>query len=536
MVERLKKYLEQIIAFWKNLTTKQKTLIVSVFLGVCCTIGILVFVLTKTEYQKLVTCETTKQANEVVTLLDDNQIGYELSNNSTVVSVDKKDYDAAQLLLGANDIATDEGMTMEELFNNSMSTTESERQLKSNIYWQDKLANTCETFDGVKEAVVYITNSEKTDSILSEEKKQSASIVLTTQKGFETATANTIAEMVAAAIDTDRENVRVTSSDGKILYDGESDLYSTGSLSSKEEFKEKLTNTRANDVRILLVKQGYDDAQVMPNFSFNMDQVEELYKEYTPAEGSDQGVYKSSYEYKAQNATDAQGVPGTDTNGDDNTTYNIAANTGDGSKVEYKDIDYLPNERVTNTTKEIGAINAEDSSISIVLTKYKVYSEDTLKKQGKLDKLSFEEYIEKNNLEKVNTLRVEDALFDSVASATGIANNKITITAYEQPVFKFKETSTGDISTIILIALLVLVVGLLMFVFIKGFKPGKIASTATELSIEELLATNEGISDLEDIESNAKSDSHLKIEEFVDANPEAAAQLLRNWLGEDWRY
>lgn len=536
MAEILKKYLDKIVAFWKNLTNKQRALIISVFLGVCCTIGILIFVLTKTEYETLVTCESTKQSNEVVELLEENGIAYELSNNSTVVSVDKKEYDAARLLMGANDIATDEEMTVEELFNNSMSTTESERELKSNIYWQDKLANTCETFNGVKEAVVYITNTEESDSILSEEKKQMASIVLTTNKGFETNTAHTIAEMVAAAIDTDRENVRVTSSDGKILYDGESDLYSTGSLNSKEEFKEKLTNTRANDVRILLIKQGYDDAQVMPNFSFDMDEVEELYKEYTPAEGSDQGVYKSSYEYKAENATDAEGVPGTDSNDDDTTTYNIADNTGDGSSVEYTDIDYLPNERVTNTTKEIGAINAADSSISIVLTKYKVYSEETLKKQGKLKKLSFEEYIEKNELEKVNSLAVDDALYESVASATGISNNKITITAYEQPVFKFKETSEEDISTIILIVLLVLVVALLMYVFIKGFKPGKLSAAATELSIEELLATNEGMDDLDSIENQAKSNSHLKIEEFVEQNPEAAAQLLRNWLGEDWRY
>ena len=46
----------------------------------------------------------------------------------------------------------------------------------------------------------------------------------------------------------------------------------------------------------------------------------------------------------------------------------------------------------------------------------------------------------------------------------------------------------------------------------------------------------EGRDGLDDIEHTAKSDSHMKIEEFIDANPEAAAQLLRNWLGEDWRY
>ena len=159
-----------------------------------------------------------------------------------------------------------------------------------------------------------------------------------------------------------------------------------------------------------------------------------------------------------------------------------------------------------------------------------------LKKQGKLKKLSFEEYIEKNDLEKVNTLNVDDALYDSVASATGISNNKITITAYEQPIFKFKEDNREKISDIILIVLLVFVVALLIFVFVKGFKPGVVDATETELSVEELLAISDSRDDLEDIEHNEKSDSHLKIEEFIDANPEAAAHLLRNWLGEDWRF
>ena len=130
----------------------------------------------------------------------------------------------------------------------------------------------------------------------------------------------------------------------------------------------------------------------------------------------------------------------------------------------------------------------------------------------------------------------DDALYDSVASATGISNNKITITAYEQPIFKFKEDNREKIADVILIVLLVFVVALLVFIFIKGFKPGSIEAADAELSVEELLAISDSRDDLEDIEHNEKSDSYLKIEEFIDANPEAAAQLLRNWLGEDWRF
>ena len=71
-------------------------------------------------------------------------------------------------------------------------------------------------------------------------------------------------------------------------------------------------------------------------------------------------------------------------------------------KTKYTDIDYLPNERVTNTTKEIGAINAADSSISIVLTKYKVYSEEMLEKQAAARKKQMEASLKAGNLSEAD--------------------------------------------------------------------------------------------------------------------------------------
>ena len=46
MVERLKNILNYVIEFWKKLSLKQKSLIISVFVCVICTIGILAFELT----------------------------------------------------------------------------------------------------------------------------------------------------------------------------------------------------------------------------------------------------------------------------------------------------------------------------------------------------------------------------------------------------------------------------------------------------------------------------------------------------------
>jgi flagellar M-ring protein FliF len=39
---------------------------------------------------------------------------------------------------------------------------------------------------------------------------------------------------------------------------------------------------------------------------------------------------------------------------------------------------------------------------------------------------------------------------------------------------------------------------------------------------------------MEDIEIESKSEARKLIDKFVDENPEAAANLLRNWLSEEW--
>ena len=39
---------------------------------------------------------------------------------------------------------------------------------------------------------------------------------------------------------------------------------------------------------------------------------------------------------------------------------------------------------------------------------------------------------------------------------------------------------------------------------------------------------------VEDIDLETKSEIRLMVEKFVDENPDASAQLLRNWLNEEW--
>ena len=79
----------------------------------------------------------------------------------------------------------------------------------------------------------------------------------------------------------------------------------------------------------------------------------------------------------------------------------------------------------------------------------------------------------------------------------------------------------------------ILIAALLIFVVAKGMRPAEVTELEPELSVEALLATTKENQSLEDIEYNEKTAARQRIEKFVEENPEAVAQLLRNWLNDD---
>jgi flagellar M-ring protein FliF len=529
MADRLKQIPKQLLDLWNKYTSKQKTIIISVFCVVVFAFALLIFLMQRVEYEVLTIAENTKDASNVIELLKAEEITYKLGDDQLTVSVDTKSYSDAILLLASNDMPST-GLTVDELLNNSLSTTNSDRTLKLNLYLQNQLRNYIRTMEGVEDAQVYYIPSESNTSILTEAQDTSASVLLTVNDDFQVKTAETIAETVASVIgNKTAEKIKVADQVGNLLFGGEQDLYS-GSAASNEDFKERLRNTFINNLYMGLLKSGYDDAEIMPNLIFNMDKVTELYTEYLPAEGQDQGLYSHSYTYTSENANTSGGIPGTDSN--DETDYMIEDSNSTNGSVEIEEYDYLPNERVTNTEFEIGAIVPEESSISIVLRKVINYKEEDLELEGLLADISFEEYALENDGSRMAV--VDPSIITMVSLATGISEDRISISAYEQPVFVPKVEAIRSWTDYLQIVLAVLIVGLLIFVVFKGVGPVEVTELEPELSVEQLLATTKENQSIEDIEFNEVSEVRRMIEKFVDEKPEAVAQLLRNWLNEDW--
>ena len=91
-------------------------------------------------------------------------------------------------------------------------------------------------------------------------------------------------------------------------------------------------------------------------------------------------------------------------------------------------------------------------------------------------------------------------------------------------------------TNIFIIVLIILILGLLAFVVIRSMRAERKAEEeeTEELSLDSLLQSTQDAVELEEIDSETKSETRLLIEKFVDDNPDAVANLLRNWLTEDW--
>ena len=300
-----------------------------------------------------------------------------------------------------------------------------------------------------------------------------------------------------------------------------------------QELQNQAESMIANQVKkVLLGTKQYNDAAVTSHLSMDFSDYEETVKEYYANSDRTEGMLSHEETYESENTNDGGGVPGTTSNGESgNTTYVSPDSNNSSSSTSETSRDYLPNESITNTITPAGGINYTNSSISIAAITYREVHYEDVKRQGLLDGTTWDEYKSQNSADK--KIDVDQDMYSLVANATGISEDKITIIAYESPIFYDKESKPVSVQNILSIVMLVLILGLLAFVVLHSMRTRQAVQQEEEVSVENILQSTPE-SELEDIDVESKSETRKMIEKFVDENPESAAALLRNWLNEDW--
>ena len=177
MPERVQNILNRVKEWWQKFSIKQKTLLISITAVIILALVILAVVMNRPNMVTLITCENTKEASEVKNLLDGENIKTEISSDGLTFSVNKKDESTASILLGSNGIPT-EGYSIDNVFDGSFSTTESDKNKKYQLYLEKKFEDQLETISNVASASVSLSIPEEDGTIISMGQETYASVIL----------------------------------------------------------------------------------------------------------------------------------------------------------------------------------------------------------------------------------------------------------------------------------------------------------------------------------------------------------------------
>ncbi len=535
MVDRLVAWIRalprKLMDWWEKFSKRQKIVIIAMVTGVLAALILLLIVLTRPQYVTIYSAKTAKEAQSVIDLLTSQNIEYQTTEDGLIISINRKDYTDANLLLGSNSIATD-AMTIENVTGGGFFTTESDTQKLYVTYLQDYMENMLEGYSFVRKATVQLNIPEKDGTLIAQNKESYASVMLDLNDICTAEQAAALARFCATALGNDTtDRVTIIDTDGILLYSGTQDTTSTSQASSTQQLSETIAaNMRSEVSRVLTATKQFSSIEVAANVVLDNATRETVTHTYSNEDVEGEGVLVSRDTYNSNTTGGVSGTPGTDSNVE--TGYVLEDNEYSSAVVSEISEDFVPDEKVVSEQTNPGGIVYDQSSITVTAVTYDIIKEDDVRLRGELEGITWDLYKLNNDIRQ--RLETEPDLVQAVSTATGIPTSRITILHYKEPYFVDHEGLDLSLSDILQILLIVLIVGLLVFVIIRSMRQAKIEEPEPEISIDDILSTPAASEELEGIGVEEKSEARKIVEKFVADNPVEAANLLRNWLNEDW--
>jgi len=531
MADKLKEIPAKILEWWNKFTSKQKTIIIAITAVVIFTFAIIIYVFSRPQYVTIGTYENRSVSAEVIDILNDAGIEHKESSDSLTIQVEASQQSQAEYAMGAAGFVPDT-LKLDDYLKSGMSTTSSDKEKQYVVYLNKYLERMFMAQEPVESVIVSVSIPDQDGTLGAEEEEATAYIQLTHDGTFTSGNASAMAKAAATFLrKSSTEGITIVDQNGDLVFAGSDNYSVSGIAGSLQELQDQAeTVMEAKVKQALLGTNQYNRIEVAGHLVVDYRNYEETVKEYYANSDRDEGMFATQETFETQSTNGVEGVPGTDSNGDDLTGYVNPDYANSESSTTEQRINYLPNERSQYSTLAAGSIDYDNSSMSISMISFKEYKEELVDSQGLLDGITWEEFKAQNG-DDVRK-EVEPEFYAMAANATGISQDKITILAYEHPVFIDKEGLNIEASDILSIVMIVLILALLAFVVLRSMVSRKDTTEEEELSVESMLQSTQEV--IEDIDVETKSETRKMIEKFVDENPEAVANLLRNWLNEDW--
>lgn len=521
MPEGLKKLTEKVKTYWNALEKSQKVRIyVMVSIIVVAVIATLALTL-RVEYIPLFDSSEDVDLKSVVNYLDENNIKYKKGDNQ--IYVDSRKVKDIEFDLTTQGIVSPEISFADTWSKLSLTATEADKENLWKNYLINDLVYKLKKFDNVENATVQYNKPEKTYWARNDSENQgSAYVMLKTTSALTPDQVDAAAKVVAASLGVPADNVTIVDQNFNPL--NRQDSSDLARASSQDEMRRQrqleLENKVYETFKIGMVQNAnFDTMSVSANPTLDFDTHKSVSKEYTAPDPDGQG-YRSNYEVVEENLTngDTGSIPGTDSNPETSPSYQIGENENSNYQKNQTYEERLFNETNSETEKALGKLMPDESTMSIVLWYGKVVEN--------ADGLTSE------YLDEVRKL---------ASDATGIPTQNITVSIQKlvpeaTPTVTLSDTlkELFDKYGLYALMLILLVIMVVTAMPKKKSEIGTLEVATAEAAAGAVQGAAETMETLPDISVEEQSELKKQIDKFVQQNPEAVAQLLRNWIAEDW--
>lgn len=525
MPEFLSRFLKPIADFWKGLDKSQKIRLYITSAVVVVAVGLGLYLLTKPTYTTIIDNASSADIGEMQKVLTEKGIPYKLSDDKTGIIVNIKNSDAAHLELSTAGYPKNGMNFADALGSIKLTTTESDKK----HIWQEldeaKIVRQLKLLKNVKDASVSIAVPEKSlfiDSADSSDAK--ASVVITKNGEITPEQAQNIVNLVASNIvGLKPENVIVVDENQNTL-NTESDE-GMGKASQQYDLKMLYKSMLEKNLRSVLNDQqfdSYDIAKVIVNPTLDFDTLTQTTKELANPASMESGAIISRQEEKEELKNGSTGAtPGVDSNPGNTPTYPMGGTDAESYKSSKVTENFDYNQTSKESTKALGQVIPERTTAAITLLYGNRVPDDS-------------------NLTDAMISEIK-ALASAAIGGVPVENIAVTKLKIQAPV-QVVPTTADTIRTLIseygLPVLLLLMVIVLVIVGI----PRKSKSPQLQPALagfEEIPHASRFTADIKqepvpEIDTEERSEVKKQLEKFVKQKPDAVAQLLRNWLTDDY--
>lgn len=525
MPEGISKLLDRVKTFWKEMEKGQKTRVyIMAAILVLAVILTLVFTL-KVNYVPLF--ETTEDVNmqPVVTYLTENNIKFKKGDNNQIF-VDSKVKKDIEFDLTTQGIVSPEVTFSDTWSKLSLTATEADKDQLWKNYLTNDLVYKLKKFENVENATIQYNKPEQTYWAQNDnpQDKGSAYVMLKTKKALTPEQVDAASRVVAASLGIPADNITLVDQNlNPLNRNGNStDLERASTQEEMRMQRQMELEGKIYDLfKIGIVQHAnFDSMSISANPVLDFDTLKSVSTKYTAPDEDGLGFIKDkeTLSETIENGTPGN-IPGTDTNPSTVPSYQ----TGDGTNSNYNK-DQNVESRIFNETNEeaekaIGKLINDQSTMSITLW------------YGK-------------NVQDANGLTPEylDEVRSLANNATGIPKQNITVSIQkllpeQTPVVTLTDTLLKLLDAYGFYAIMLV----LLIVMVLVAMPRKKRETALQAAAAQVAATSAGPVEIEqqrdpikDINVEEQSELKKQIEKFVMQNPDAVAQLLRNWIADDW--